>query len=384
MFSYWEQSSFLNYDIIIIGAGIIGLSTAIELKQHQANKRILVLERGFMSSGASSRNAGFACIGSVGEILDDLKNMHEDEVINLVARRKKGLELLRSRLGDHNIQYQKNGSFELLGEEELPILDQIEYLNKLLKSIDNQRYFNIANPLIEQFGFNKNNCKGLIESLQEGEIHTGSMLRALQDLALEKGIEIKTNAEVIKIEEIANKCQVYIPDTIRNEHWKLQCQQLFICTNAFTKQFLPDIDLKPGRGQILLTKPIDNLAFKGIFHYDRGYYYFRALEGRVLFGGGRNLDFETETSTEISLNQAIQEHLEYLLQNVILPNTPFEIEQRWSGIMAFGATKAPIIKQLSTHIFGAFRMGGMGVALGSLCAQELVNLYLEKTASSNP
>lgn len=45
MFSYWEQQSFLHYDHIVIGSGIVGLSTAIELKDRFPQKRVLVLER---------------------------------------------------------------------------------------------------------------------------------------------------------------------------------------------------------------------------------------------------------------------------------------------------------------------------------------------------
>jgi hypothetical protein len=45
--------------------------------------------------------------------------------------------------------------------------------------------------------------------------------------------------------------------------------------------------------------------------------------------------------------------------------------------MAFGKNKFPIIRQVSDHVFGAFRLGGMGVALGSKVAEELVQLMKE-------
>ena len=72
MFSYWEQQSFFNYDYIIIGAGITGLSTAIELKERQPKATVLVLERGILPTGASTKNAGFACMCSDTELLADL------------------------------------------------------------------------------------------------------------------------------------------------------------------------------------------------------------------------------------------------------------------------------------------------------------------------
>ena len=147
-----------------------------------------------------------------------------------------------------------------------------------------------------------------------------------------------------------------------------------ICTNAFAPQLLPQEDVIPGRGQVLITHPVPKLRLKGIFHYDAGYYYFRELDGRVLIGGGRNLDFDGERTTEFALTEIIQQDLEDKLRNMILPGQPYSIDMRWSGIMAFGATKAPIVKAFSDRVFGAFRMGGMGVALGSMAARDVVAL----------
>ncbi|MDI9320363.1 MAG: FAD-dependent oxidoreductase [Phycisphaerales bacterium] len=374
MFSYWEQDSFVKYQHIIIGAGIVGLSVALELRQRFPKASILVLERGFMSTGASSRNAGFACMGSPTELLADLKTMSETEVTALFAARKKGLELLRTRLGDDRIGYAANGSYELIEECNLSALEQLEYLNTLLQPIVGQPAFALANDKIKTFGFSPNYTQALIENTCEGEIHTGKMLRALCDLALENKIEIKTGASVSHFEEKAQAVQVFVPDALRQEQWNLSAQQLYLCTNAFTPQLFPEEEVIPGRGQVLITKPIAHLPFKGIFHFDDGYYYFRAIDGRVLLGGGRNIDFETERTTELALNKQIQSKLDELLRDLILPNTPFEIEQRWSGIMAFGTTKMPIVKSFSSRIYGVFRMGGMGVALGSEAAKHLMSM----------
>ena len=133
MLSYWETQSFLKYNYIIIGSGITGLSTAIELKEKFANKSILILERGLLPTGASTKNAGFACMGSVTELLDDLEHNSEEKVVELFELRKKGLEILRHRLSDSNINYMENGSYELISENEMSATSKIEYLNCLLK-----------------------------------------------------------------------------------------------------------------------------------------------------------------------------------------------------------------------------------------------------------
>ncbi len=374
MFSYWEQESFSHYHHIVVGGGIVGLSLAIELSEQYASARILVLERALLPTGASTRNAGFACMGSATELLDDLTHTSEDDVVALFAQRKEGLELLRKRLGDERIGYRANGSYELISDKEKYAIDKLEYLNRLLMPVTGKPAFEEANGMQAQFGFARASVSTMVSQTCEGELHTGKMMRALTDMAIQKGIEIKTGASVASFDEEELRVVVTVEEHYRKEGWRLTCNTLSICTNAFTKSLLPTEDIVPGRGQVLITEPIKGLKFKGIFHFDKGYYYFREIDGRVLLGGGRNLDFETEETTEIALNQMIQDDLDDKLANMILPGVKVKVAQRWAGIMAFGSTKQPIVKPISDRVFGAYRMGGMGVALGSNVAARLAQV----------
>ncbi len=377
MLSYWESQSFLHYHYIIIGSGITGLSTAIELKEKYPSRSVLVLERGLLPTGASTRNAGFACMGSVTELLDDLESSTEEEVVKLFNWRKEGLWKLRMRLGDNAIGYTERGSYELISKAETVSLDKIGYLNTLLRRSSGNPFFKLANHKIDEFGFSKTNVEALIENLGEGELHTGKMMRALIDLALRKGIEIKTGANVQDYSQEEEGVSVNVLNSFSVEKITFRTDKLILCTNAFTSDLLPGEDIHPGRGQVLITAPIEGLKVKGTFHFDKGYYYFREIDGRILLGGGRNLDFKTEESTAFELNTEIQQALEEKLSQMIIPGIPFTIEQRWSGIMAFGANKFPIIRQSSENVYGAFRLGGMGVALGSKVAEEMARLIIE-------
>ncbi len=369
MLSIWERNSFVHYNHIIIGGGIVGLSTAIYLQQKNPTHQILVLERGFLPTGASTKNAGFACMGSASELLDDLKNMTEKEVLELFLLRKIGLERLRGMLGDTHIGYKEQGSYELLRSEDIDVLDKLDYLNELLQKEIQCNAFSIATEKIHEFGFNHTEIKALIKNNCEGELDTGLMMKVLIKKAHTSGIEIKTNSNVLSYTEEKEQVIIHIE---HNMH--LTCNNLLLCTNAFTKQFLPTEDITPGRGQVLLTKPIPSLAFKGIFHYQKGYYYFREYKGCILFGGGRHKHIEEETTTQLELNNAIQADLETILKTIIIPNTPFEIDLRWSGIMAFGKTKQPILKKISERVYAGVRMGGMGVAIGSEVGYTLASM----------
>jgi glycine/D-amino acid oxidase-like deaminating enzyme len=251
-------------------------------------------------------------------------------------------------------------------------------MNNLLLPITQKAAFSLANDKIKEFGFSSSYTKALIQNTCEGELHTGKMLSALTQNALQAGIEIKTGAEVIGYDDSGKHVHVEVKDPFHNTILLLHSHTLTHCTNAFTKQLLPDEDIAPGRGQVLITQPIEGLKFKGIFHLDKGYYYFREIDGRILIGGGRNLDFEAEATTDFELNGSIQIELERKLHEIIVPDSHFLVELRWSGIMAFGPTKYPIVKAFSDRVFGAFRMGGMGVALGSEVAAQVADMIRAK------
>ncbi|MBL7705278.1 MAG: FAD-binding oxidoreductase [Taibaiella sp.] len=370
MISFWERESLLQYDVIIIGSGIVGLQTAIQVKEKHPNYDVLVLERGLLPSGASTRNAGFAATGSLSELVADAAHTPEAAIIDLFAKRKSGIDFLRAQLGDAAIGYKNEGSHELLTAEESGILDHIEHYNQLLKEVSGSNSFALADQQLGSFGFSSGRFKHCIACTTEAALHTGKLIKSLLRLALQKGVEIKTGAEVTHIESRNGKNEVIVKDGF-HERIHFEAAQVIVCTNAFSSRFFPGEDLQPGRGQVLVTKPIENLKVKGIFHFDQGYYYFRNVGNRVLLGGGRNLDFTAENTTDISLNEQIQDHLVALLKTDLVPGRGVEIDMQWSGIMAFGATKMPIIKSLEGNIHGGFRLGGMGVALGSMVAVEL-------------
>lgn len=107
MLSFWEKEQFFApQDIVIVGAGLVGLNAALKLRQLHPKAKILVLEKGLLPAGTSSRNAGFACFGSPSELYEDLKSHSWAELEELLYQRYLGLRLLRETLGDQAIAYQ--------------------------------------------------------------------------------------------------------------------------------------------------------------------------------------------------------------------------------------------------------------------------------------
>lgn len=366
--SIWERQSFLSYDIIIVGAGITGLSAAASLKEQDPQLRVAVLEAGVLPSGASTKNAGFACFGSVTELLNDLDILGKDGMVDLVARRWDGLQKTSQRLGRATIDLQQNGGYELLFEQNPTCLQNLEEINEALLHFFKEAVFRKADEKISSFGFG--NTAHLIENPFEGQLDTGRLMDSLWKYCSALGVSIFTGCSVDSFQEEENTVSIHAGDYI------FKGNQIAICTNAFTKELLPNhsLDIAPGRGMVLALTPEKPVRFEGTFHYDEGYFYFRNFEEKVIFGGGRNLDLKQETTNAFGINELIKKRLIDDLRNIILPNQAFEINQEWSGIMAFGATKEPIIERISSRMVIGARLGGMGVAIGSLVGEEVAEL----------
>ena len=366
--SFWERSIYTDgIDFTIIGAGIVGMSTALHLRKANPSAKIIILERGYLPTGASTKNAGFACFGSPTELKDDLAKMKEHAVWETVAMRLEGLTELFSLVDPKSIQYEACGSWDIIREDEDTLTpDFLSYLNEKLFEISGETsVYSEDKTKILDAGFH--GVKTAYHNRLEGAIHTGKLIEKLHQSCTNEGIHFLFGVEVVSFESSDSGVEIH------TYMGPLQSAKLMVCTNAFAKDYLDDI--QAARAQVLVTKPIANLAVKGTFHMESGYYYFRNVGNRILFGGGRNLDFAGETSTEFETTLVIQEKLKLYLHELILPNTPLEIDYSWSGIMAVGSEKKPIIQKTNKNIAFGVRMGGMGVAIGASVGKQLSKIF---------
>lgn len=374
--SFWEQQTvFTGIDVVIIGSGIVGLFSALSLKEREPRLKIMVIERGFLPYGASTRNAGFACYGSMTELMDDLSRETEEEVFARVSQRWQGLNKLRSIIGDQNMNYEPLGGYELFAQADSGIfsqcLEKLDWFNdKLFQITQIKNTYRLADDQIRSFGFER--VEHLILNTGEGQIDTGKMMDVLETKVRNTGIRIINGLNVQSIQETGNSV-----DIVCENGFSFSAKKCLVANNGFAASLLDSIDVKPARAQVLITKPVSNLKARGSFHYEEGYYYFRNVGERILLGGGRNLDKEGETTVEFGLTGNIQNRLEQMLREVILPGVDHSVEMRWSGIMGMGPSKSTILKKLSQNITCAVRMGGMGVAIGSVIGEKAAKLLLE-------
>ncbi|MGB1507875.1 MAG: NAD(P)/FAD-dependent oxidoreductase [Crocinitomicaceae bacterium] len=368
--SYWEKSTYLeNIDFLIIGSGIVGLSTAIFLKKKNKNYKVLVIDRGYLPTGASTKNAGFTCFGSPTELFDDLQNMNELTVWDTFSNRYMGLNTLFELVQKDKIAYRECKSWDIISSKKNNDItkDFIEYINQKAYEITGVKEIYHEDKLISsKFGFEEINtsyCNKL-----EGAIHTGKMIQELYKKAILNDVNVLFGMNAEKLDHSAQE------NVIETQFGEIKAKNIIIATNGFAKKWIKD-DILPARAQVIITNEIPDLKINGTFHYEKGYYYFRNVGNRVLLGGGRNLDFKGETTEEFGSSEQIQLKLQELLKNVILPKHTYEIEDSWSGIMGVGKSKSPIIKKINNNTAIGVRMGGMGVAIGAQVGKKLADLF---------
>lgn len=376
MFSIWEKETFFAHqDVIIIGSGFAGLWSALYLQKKHPSAKVTILDRGLIPAGASTRNAGFACFGSLSELVFDAATMGVDKTLALVEMRYRGLRKIQKQFGHGAIDFDLCGGYELFHgtaatAEKLEA--DIRYLNSLLRSITGTRQtYKLADEKIPRFGFA--GIRHMVRNNDEGALHSGKLVQALLRHVQAAGVQVLNNVEVKGFAQGNGHLLLHTAQGI-----SFTAGRLLICTNAVARDLLPEADIIPARGQVLLTSPIRGLSWNGTFHFDEGFYYFRNLGNRVLLGGARNKAFDAERTQQVETSATIQQELERFLGEVVLPahRGQYSIENRWAGIMGMGSEKMPVVQSVGPGVFCALGTGGMGVALAPVIGRQAADLVL--------
>jgi glycine/D-amino acid oxidase-like deaminating enzyme len=357
--SYWEREALhKEYDLLVIGAGITGLISAIQYKRAYPEKHVTVLERGFHPSGATTRNAGFACFGSIGELLDDLTHESEEAVFSRFSRRFYGLQRLHALVGTADIGYEHCGNYEIFDDAGAftEAEKAIPFFNDWVYRVSGER---------DVFSSGKMNGFPVIANRLEGVLHSGKLASVLLHLAQQAGVEVRFHTPVTAL----SGSTVYVEDLA------LASRQILVCTNGLTAQLLPETHIKPARGLVIVSHPVTGgTPWKGGFHYNKGFVYFRHIGDRLLIGGARNLAIEDETTFEFGVNPMIQTYLEQFTDQKLGLAGRWKPDVMWSGLMGFPTTKTPVIKRIDAHTVAAAGLGGIGVAIGALVAEDALTL----------
>lgn len=360
----------MTADVVIVGGGYVGLSTAWWISEYRPDLKIIVLDRSHVGAGASGRNAGFLTMGSATFYkaltkewgLDKAKKLHQfaSESINLVHQ-----NILKS---SPEIKFEKTSSLTLFQTTDLKTQWDDPAFNPSEFNFVWKREDELATSLKGKF-------HGGLENGPEYKINPIQLLHTL-----------KASLEARKIQVIENLSAFEItPEGISTEVNSIKCKQVVLAVNGYFPQFHPAFKelIKPCRAQMMAVELEDDIDSSAL-HYDSPHrvYWRKSHDKILLIGGKRLLDEANEVGDFEKISPIIQAGLESYLRDLL--QIKFKVIHRWSGTMGFTAHELPLLTKaeapLDTYVIGGFSGHGMGFGFRS--AQEMAELVTGKISQS--
>lgn len=354
-------------DVAIIGAGLLGCSAALFLKQ--AGREVLLIDALDVGLGASSRNAGFMLAGL------DLYYQHAQAKYGEHAAREiwqlsnQTHEFWRKIARQHAVWMEQCSS--LLLAESAEEAKELEEAARRMESDGFVCEYLSSDPL-------KRGYFGAIRQPHDGGIQPYDLTQAIFK---ESGASIIDKSAVYKIESDKNEVVVF------SRRATVRARQVLICTNGYSANLDPYFVGKviPTRAQCLATAPLPERVVNAVGYSDYGYMYYRDLpDGGLLVGGGRKDYQSLENNTmEDSTSNPVQSYLDAYLRRYFPEAAHVPIVRRWAGIMGFTEDGLPLVGTLPRDNRIAFAIGlnGHGLSLGASVAERAVDLLVNGTSA---
>ncbi len=364
--SYWldrtKKIGKKNYDVIVVGAGISGLSTVYWLNQEDPNLKIALVEKQRVGFGASGRNAGFITCGSVEHFNRMISKHGKQEAIEIWKFAETNLQLLKEHIiqdQGNQIEFRERGCYSLASQD-----SEFTELKKVAQIMNE---LGIATETYESERLQKcvgaNNFVGGIKYLADAETNPIALLNLLQKKIK---CDLYEQTEAYHYEATPDGTRV-----LKTDAGDFEASMIVFSLNGYSPamhNYFSD-KIYPTRAQILMMEPV--AAFMDGPCYANFYLdYFRQMpDGSLLIGGFRQLAKETEVGYSDHTTELIQNALHGFVTTHLPQYKDKKVSHRWGGIMGFSRDGQPLIGSLpeDNQIFfnGGYTGHGMGLAFNT-------------------
>jgi gamma-glutamylputrescine oxidase len=372
--SYWldrtDKKKSQEFDAVIVGAGITGLSIAYWLNKEDPSLKIAILEKSRVAFGASGRNAGFITCGSVEHFNRMIGKHGKDEAVEIWRFSEKNLHLLEEHIiqdGGDKIQFEKKGCYSLAAQESE--FKELQSVAGVMSEIDIPVEIVDSNQVQKRLG-----AKGFVGGIKYHDDASVNPVQLLNLLRSKTNVEIFEQTEVDGFEEISGGQR-----RVRTDNGQFISSLVILALNGYSSTLSPYFADKiyPTRGQILMMEPVprfmDGPCYAN-FYLD----YFRQLpSGELLIGGFRQTEKATEVGFSDHTTQGIQASLHQFVVSHLPQFADRKVSHRWGGVMGFSNDGQPMIGALpedhQVYFCGGYTGHGIGLAFHSAkCLVDLI------------
>jgi len=277
----------MTYDYLIIGGGIVGISTAWQLLQRYPNKRILVLEKESHYAGhQTGHNSGVIHAGvyyQPGSLKADFCRRGNEATIKFCL--------------EHDIPYEQCGKL-------LVATNQNEYflMEKLFERAEENR-IEVEWLDREQLKKREPNISGLGAFFvpQTGIVNYRKITNKMADLFKARGGEVRLYCEVLGLEEKSNGLRVRTYQAEFKTRYLIACSGLMADRLVKMLGIQPDFQIIPFRGEYFQLPPHKSNIINHLIYPIPdpempflGVHLTRMIDGTVTVGPNAVLGFKRE------------------------------------------------------------------------------------------
>lgn len=350
----------LKADVCILGAGITGLSTAIELAE--AGLSVVVLEAQRVGWGASGRSGGQAIFGfgcdqskitqAVG--LADSKRLFDWSL--------EGLELIKQRCTQYGIDCDWRDIHAHVPIKPRHITELKSWQHDLAENFDYPLQWWDREQL--QSVMPNQRYLGALVDPNSGHLHPLKYTQGLARAALSLGVRI---FEQSKVTQLARGDR----PVFKTAHGEVHCDFAVLAGNAYVHGIAPELDDKimPVGTYIGATEPLGEARAKALIGNDMAVAdvnwaldYFRlSSDHRLLFGG--RASYSTLPPPNLSGT------LRRRMTRVFPALEGVKMDYVWGGYVDISLNRAPHWGRLGRNVFFAQGFSGHGIAATGLAGR---------------
>jgi glycine/D-amino acid oxidase-like deaminating enzyme len=337
-------------DVAVVGGGVTGCSCALTLAERGV--RVRLYEAKEIAAGASGRNGGFALRGGSRPYDTMRSQLGAERARALWELSERALERLSGLAGD---AFRRTGSLRLAAddEERSALRGEVEALERdgfAVECVD------VLDGLLAGL------FRGAIFHPYDGALQPARWVRRLARQAAEAG------ADIVEQEPV--------------QPHEVEADAVVVAADGLTSQLVPELvdAVRPTRGQVLVTAPLDRLLFDRPHYARYGYDYWRQLpDRRLVIGGSRDVSLEDEETDLDETTDVVQTSIEQLVERLIgqVPT----VTHRWAGIWGTTPDGLPLVGRLpgSERVWIAGGYSGHGNVLGLACGELVARAILGET-----